>query len=391
MPIPSKPDPSTLPLARFPEEWATEVVRLGGRTFHGKQVFRWIHARGVTDASKMTDLPVALRAARSPRSGLAGVLDDRERASRDGRHAQAARRACGDGANVETVLIPRVTAGDRICRTRPVTTAPSTRTPTPPRRSTTRTTRTTRRGRAAGGEARTVRSRHPVHLHAGRLRDGLRLLRERRRRPQASHAAPTRSSRRCSSAASRLDEGERIRNVVLMGMGEPLHNYEATARALRLLTHPDGHRALVAQGDGLDERARPGDRAARPGLQRADRPRDLAPRRRRRDALARSCRSTRSTRSPVLMEALRAYPLPQRRRITIEYTLVAGKNDTPDEARKLAKLLRGLPVKMNLIPMNPIEASHARSARSRAASSRSSGSSATRATRASSAGAAATT
>jgi 23S rRNA (adenine2503-C2)-methyltransferase len=57
------------------------------------------------------------------------------------------------------------------------------------------------------------------------------------------------------------------------------------------------------------------------------------------------------------MKALRAYPLPPRRRITIEYTLVAGKNDSPGEATKLVKLLRGLPVKVNLIPMNPIEAS----------------------------------
>ena len=59
----------------------------------------------------------------------------------------------------------------------------------------------------------------------------------------------------------------------------------------------------------------------------------------------------------VLMKALREYPLPRRRRITIEYTLVAGKNDDVEEARKLARLLRGLPVKVNLIPMNPIEAS----------------------------------
>jgi 23S rRNA (adenine2503-C2)-methyltransferase len=57
------------------------------------------------------------------------------------------------------------------------------------------------------------------------------------------------------------------------------------------------------------------------------------------------------------MDALRKYPLPRRRRITIEYTLVAGKNDQPVEAKKLVKLLRGLPVKVNLIPMNPIEAS----------------------------------
>jgi 23S rRNA (adenine2503-C2)-methyltransferase len=60
---------------------------------------------------------------------------------------------------------------------------------------------------------------------------------------------------------------------------------------------------------------------------------------------------------PVLMDALRSYPLPRRRRITIEYTLVSGKNDDVAEARKLVRLLRGLPVKVNLIPMNPISVS----------------------------------
>src|SRR5690606_33013501 len=54
-----------------------------------------------------------------------------------------------------------------------------------------------------------------------------------------------------------------------------------------------------------------------------------------------------------LMGALKAYPLTRRQRITIEYTLVSGKNDDPADARKLANLLRGVPVKINLIPMNP--------------------------------------
>jgi 23S rRNA (adenine2503-C2)-methyltransferase len=58
-----------------------------------------------------------------------------------------------------------------------------------------------------------------------------------------------------------------------------------------------------------------------------------------------------------LLGALRRYPLPKRRRITIEYTLVSGQNDSLDDAQKLARLLRGLKVKVNLIPMNPIAAS----------------------------------
>jgi 23S rRNA (adenine2503-C2)-methyltransferase len=55
-----------------------------------------------------------------------------------------------------------------------------------------------------------------------------------------------------------------------------------------------------------------------------------------------------------LLDALRKYPLPPRRRITIEYTLLAGKNDSPAHAEQLARALGGLRVKVNLIPVNPI-------------------------------------
>ena len=55
-----------------------------------------------------------------------------------------------------------------------------------------------------------------------------------------------------------------------------------------------------------------------------------------------------------LMAGLRRYPLPRRRRITIEYTLIRGVNDGDAEARALARLLKGIPVKVNLIPMKPV-------------------------------------
>jgi 23S rRNA (adenine2503-C2)-methyltransferase len=61
-----------------------------------------------------------------------------------------------------------------------------------------------------------------------------------------------------------------------------------------------------------------------------------------------------------LLTALREYPLPRRRRLTIEYTLIDAVNDAPEHALELARLLRPLPVKVNLIPMNPIEASEFR-------------------------------
>ena len=67
-----------------------------------------------------------------------------------------------------------------------------------------------------------------------------------------------------------------------------------------------------------------------------------------------------------LMRALRAYPLPKRRRITIEYTLIDGVNDAPSHARELSTILRGIPSKINLIPMNPITASELQAPKSEA-------------------------
>jgi 23S rRNA (adenine2503-C2)-methyltransferase len=155
---------------------------------------------------------------------------------------------------------------------------------------------------------------------------------------------------------TRLGANERLSNVVFMGMGEPLHNYDATLRALRLLTHPEGvalsaRRITVSTSGLVPEIARLGaDFGGNIGLA---------------VSLHAADDETRSRLMPLnkkyplatLIPALRAYPLPQRRRITIEYTLVAGSNDDPGDARALARLLRGIPVKINLIPMNPIAAS----------------------------------
>jgi 23S rRNA (adenine2503-C2)-methyltransferase len=323
------------PLARTPEEWASEVTRLGGRAFHGKQVFRWIQARGVTEATQMSDLPAELRA-KLAEAGLRSVLQivQERRAQDDTRKLLV---ALDDGANVETVLIPRVTGGPsglpspvdadaaaavededeaEVEEAVPVTQCISTQV-----------------GCAMGcvfcasGVAGMTR-----HMRAEEIVAQVLVGRQ------------------------RLDPNERLRNVVFMGMGEPLHNYEATARALRLLTHPDGiglstRKVTVSTSGLVPEIARLGeDFGGQIGLA---------------ISLHAADDETRTRLMPInkkyplaeLMKALRAYPLPKRRRITIEYTLVAGRNDTKEEARKLAKLLTGLPVKVNLIPMNPIEAS----------------------------------
>jgi 23S rRNA (adenine2503-C2)-methyltransferase len=139
-------------------------------------------------------------------------------------------------------------------------------------------------------------------------------------------------------------------------MGEPLHHYHETARAIRLLTHPDGaamspRRITVSTVGLVPGIARLGsDFGGKVGLAVSLHAPDDATR----DRIIPMNR-----RYPVteLIAALRAYPLPKRRRITIEYTLIAGVNDSADHARALALLLRAIPVKVNLIPMNPIAAS----------------------------------
>ncbi|MDB4945257.1 MAG: Ribosomal large subunit methyltransferase [Labilithrix sp.] len=343
----SRTDPASLPLARFPEEWAAETTRLGGRAFHGKQVFKWIHARGVTDASKMTDLPAPLRE-RLTAEGLTGVLSvvTERRAADDTRKLLVGMH---DGANVETVLIPRVTRG--------TSTLPS------PFGSGEEPAFEDADAAAAvdDEEAEEAEQKEPfvpvtqcISTQVGCAMGCVFC---------ASGVAGLKRHMRADEIVaqvlvgrSRLDANERIRNVVLMGMGEPLHNYDQVARALRLIMHPEGialsaRKVTVSTSGLVPEIARLGaDFGGNIGLA---------------ISLHAADDETRSRLMPinkkyplaVLVQALRDYPLPRRRKITIEYTLVAGKNDTVDEARKLTRLLRGLPVKVNLIPMNPIEAS----------------------------------
>jgi 23S rRNA (adenine2503-C2)-methyltransferase len=337
------------PLARLPEEWTEVAVRLGGRTFHGKQIFRWIQARGVTDASKMTDLPAALRTRLAEEEGLGSVLEIvRERRATDDTRKLLV--ALGDGANVETVLIPRV-AGGKGRLPSPIEdgeggeidvdadAAAAVEDEDEP---------------AASDDTGPIPVTQCISTQVGCAMgcvfcaSGVAGLKR--------HMRPDEIVAQVLVGRSRLDEGEQIRNVVLMGMGEPLHNYEATVRALRLLTHPDGiglstRKVTVSTSGLVPEIARLGaDFGGQIGLAISLHAADDETR-------SRLMPINKKYPLPELMKALRAYPLPRRRRITIEYTLVAGKNDTVEEATKLARLLRGLPVKVNLIPMNPIEAS----------------------------------
>jgi 23S rRNA (adenine2503-C2)-methyltransferase len=146
-------------------------------------------------------------------------------------------------------------------------------------------------------------------------------------------------------------EGQTVSNIVLMGMGEPFHNYDNTMAAIDRLNDPDGcnlgARRFTISTVGLV-----------PAIRRfADERRQVN--------LAISLHSADDTARlemmPVnkrygiqeLMEACRYYAEATGRRVTFEWALIHGVNDTPEAARKLASLLKGLVCHVNAIPLNP--------------------------------------
>lgn len=141
------------------------------------------------------------------------------------------------------------------------------------------------------------------------------------------------------------------RNMVFMGMGEPMLNLDNVIPAIKLLTDPNGisvsPRRITVSTSGII-----------PGIDRlgeADLGVNLA------ISLNASNDEFRSKIMPInkrypiaaLLDACRRFPLKNRRRITFEYVLLGGENDTVQNARELAALLDGIPCKVNLIPWNP--------------------------------------
>ncbi|MBI3961159.1 MAG: 23S rRNA (adenine(2503)-C(2))-methyltransferase RlmN [Deinococcus sp.] len=145
-----------------------------------------------------------------------------------------------------------------------------------------------------------------------------------------------------------------VRNVVLMGIGEPLLNYDAAVRALRLFTHPEtlhlSHRRITLSTVGISPAIR---RLARENLSVTLALSLHAPNQELRQALIPLAR-----RYPLddLMDAVKEYQAETGRRVSFEYTLIRGKNDSLELARELGALLQGLMAHVNLIPLNPVPA-----------------------------------
>ena len=151
----------------------------------------------------------------------------------------------------------------------------------------------------------------------------------------------------------RRDCGKRLRNLVLMGMGEPLHNYDAVMRAMSVMSDVRGP-SLSAQRITISTVG------VAPAIRRMAEekiPYNLAL------SLHGANQAQRSALIPVgkkwqmeeLMEACRIYNREVGKGIFIEWTLIAGTNDSPEIAAELAELLRGIDVHINLIPLNPTE------------------------------------
>ncbi len=149
------------------------------------------------------------------------------------------------------------------------------------------------------------------------------------------------------------DLGERISNIVMMGIGEPLDNYDEVLKFLEIVNHPSGlnigHRHITLSTCGLVPKIK-----------------DLADRQLQITlsvSLHAADDETRSEIMPVnrrysisqLMEVCRYYIKKTNRRISFEYTLISGVNDNSAEAEKLLKLLNGMLCHVNLIPVNPVK------------------------------------
>jgi len=281
------------------EEVEALAERLGQPRYRGRQLFRWVQLRRVTDLAAMSDLSREFRERLRGEAVIGRPAVARLQRAADGTRKLLFRLA--DGEEVESVLIrdeARLTAcissqvgcplACRFCLT----------------------------GRM--GMRR--------NLTAAEIVGELQALQE------------------------GLEGEERISNLVLMGMGEPLLNFAEVSRALAILTDELG-------ADVSERRITLSTAGYVPGIRKLAESGsgvNLAV------SLSATTDAVRDQIMPInrrwpiaeLLEACRTYPLAKRRRLTFEYVMLDGVNDSPEDAARLSRLLRGIRCKINLIPLN---------------------------------------
>jgi 23S rRNA (adenine2503-C2)-methyltransferase len=305
------------------EELLAEMAGIGAEKFRAHQLWHWIYHRGATDFVTMTSLAKSFREQLAERYVVGRPAIARALVSVDGTRKWLLRFP--DGQEIETVHIPEDERGT-LCVSSQV--------------GCTLTCRF-----CHTGTQRLVRN-----LDAGEIvgqimvaRDGLQ---------EWPIAAEARAPRPAGPRPSEQEaEDRQLTNIVMMGMGEPLYNFEAVAKALRIVMDHEGlsisKRKITLSTSGIV-----------PMIRRCGAELGVN--------LAISLHAVRNDLRDELVPINKKYPIAEllgacrtypgssnARRITFEYVMLQGVNDSPAEARELVRLLRGIPAKVNLIPFNP--------------------------------------
>jgi 23S rRNA (adenine2503-C2)-methyltransferase len=292
-------------IGMLPSELEELAVELGASRYRGRQLATWIYRKGVVDLEAMTDLPRDFRTALAARAVVA--LPDIERVTPSQDESRKLVFRLADDCRVSAVMMPdedRITLclstqvgcgyGCAFCLT------------------------------GTMGLERNLTSAEIV----GQLLAANRLL----------------------------DEGQRVTHLVFMGMGEPLANLAALVKSIRIMTDARlgigySPRRITVSTVGLVTGI---ERLGRENLKvnlavslhaASD------------EVRARLMPVNRSWNLDALMQAVRRYPLAPRQRVFFEYVLLEGVNDSTQDAERLARLLRGVRAKVNLIPFNDWEGS----------------------------------
>jgi 23S rRNA (adenine2503-C2)-methyltransferase len=271
------------------------------------QLWRWMHHYGVTDFAQMTDVAKELRAALAEAFDLSRPEVVERQVSVDGTRKWLIRMA--PGVEVETVFIPDVGRSGALC----------------------------------------VSSQVGCTLNCTFCHTGTQPLV--RNLTAAEIVAQVQVARDELGEWPSPKEDRRLSNIVFMGMGEPLYNLDSVADAIDIIADHEGiaisrRRITVSTSGVVPQLKALGERTQ--------------------TMLAISLHATNdplrdelvplNRKYPIaeLMDGIRAYPgLGNARRVTFEYVMLKGVNDSPAEARALVKLLAGIPAKINLIPFNP--------------------------------------
>jgi 23S rRNA (adenine2503-C2)-methyltransferase len=327
------------------EELRAFVEQEGLERFRTDQIFRWVHGVGCSSVDEMTNLGKALRARLADRIDLGRLSVDLEQVSVDG--TRKLRLRTQDARAIETVLIPDGDAREADSddddaadeEPRPEALAH----PLFPKRPKLTQCISSQVGCALDCKfCATATLGFGRNLTSGEIVDQV-------YRAQAILAGLD------AEDPTRRAGADHVTNLVFMGMGEPLHNYAQVTRAFRILTHERGaalsRRRITVSTAGLV-----------PAIEKlADEPLQVN--------LAVSLNASHDEQRSAIMPINRKWPIARlldavrkvlrnpdygrRRRVTFEYVLLDGVNDTVDDAGRVARLLRGIPSKVNVIPWNP--------------------------------------